>query len=95
MLNSLIESVHRDLENDYTAQDEMDPDRMAESFQKVQNRKTRNKWLPTILVIVLVLGIAAAAVWYFFIKPEMITIDSIRLTEQTVDSLTVEICRTT
>ena len=91
MLNSLIESVHRDLENDYNAETEMDPDQMAENFQKVQSRKTRNKWLPTILTILLVLGIAAAAVWFFFLRPEMITIDSFQLTDQTVDSLTVDI----
>lgn len=91
MLNSLIESVHRDLENDYTAEAEMDPDQMAENFQKIQSRKSRNKWLPTILTILLVLGIAAAAVWFFFLRPEMITIDSFQLTDQTVDSLTVDI----
>ena len=91
MLNSLIESVHRDLENDYTAESEMDPDQMAENFQKIQSRKSRNKWLPTILTILLVLGIAAAAVWFFFLRPEMITIDSFQLTDQTVDSLTVDI----
>ena len=91
MLNSLIESVHRDLENDYTAEAEMDPDQMAENFQKIQSRKSRNKWLPTILTVLLVLGIAAAAVWFFFLRPEMITIDSFQLTDQTVDSLTVDI----
>jgi len=91
MLNSLIESVHRDLENDYTAKEDMDPDRMAENFQKVQSRKSRNKWLPTILAIILVLGIAATAVWFFFLRPELITIDSIKLVDQTVDSLTVSI----
>ena len=91
MLNSLIESVHRDLENDYTAEEDVDPDRMAESFQKAKSRKSRNKWLPTILAVILVLGIAAAAVWFFFLRPEMITIDSIKLVDQTVDSLTVSI----
>lgn len=90
MLNSLIESVHRDLENDYT-REENDPDRMAERFQQVQSRKTRNKWLPTILTVLLILGIAAASVWYFFIRPEMITIDSIQVTDYTIDSLSVEI----
>ncbi len=90
MLNSLIESVHRDLENDYT-QDKNDPDRMAERFEQVKKRKTRNKWLPTILTVLFILGIAAASVWYFFIRPELITIDSIQLTDYTIDSLTVEI----
>lgn len=90
MLNSLIESVHRDLEKDYT-KEVNDPDRMAERFEQVKSRKTRNKWLPTILTIVLILGIAAASVWYFFIRPEMITIDSIKVTDYTIDSLTVEI----
>lgn len=91
MLNSLIESVHRDLEGDHTADGDVDPDQMAEHLQKVQSRKSRNKWLPTILTAVLVLGLAAAAVWFFFLRPELITIDSFLLTDQTVDSLTVQI----
>lgn len=91
MLNSLIESVHRELERNYTAEDEMDPDKMAENLQKAKSRKSRNKWLPTILAVILVLGIAAAAVWFFFLRPDLITIDSIRLEDQSVDSLTVRI----
>lgn len=94
MLNSLIESVHKDIEKDYPAQSEAkanDPEQMEQTLQKARSRKSRNKWLPTILCIVLVLGLAAAAVWFFFFKPELITIDSFQLEDQTVDSLTVSI----
>ncbi len=94
MLNALIESVHQDIENDYTAQKEgteIDPEQMEESFQKVRSRKSRNKWVPTILAVVLALGVLGAAVWFLFLRPDMITIDSMDVTEQTVDSLTVAI----
>lgn len=94
MLSALIESVHQDIENDYTAQsgsEEIDPEQMEENFQKARSRKSRNKWIPTILAVVLVVGILGAAVWFLFLKPDMITIDSMSVTEQTVDSLTVSI----
>ncbi len=91
MLNALIESVHKDLEKDYLEEEEDDADKMAENFEKVKSRKGRNKWVPTILAILLVLAIAGAAVWFFFLRPDQITIDSMLITDQTVDTLTVTI----
>ncbi len=91
MLNALIESVHRDISNDYTAEDRNDPEHMEEALKKARSRKSRNKWIPTILCVLLVLGLAGTAVWFFFLKPELITIDSFEVIDQTVDSLTVSI----
>lgn len=94
MLSALIESVHQDLENDYTAEDEtreLDPEQMEERFQKARSRKSRNKWIPTILAVVLAVGILGAAVWFLFLRPDMITIDSMAVTDQTVDSITVTV----
>ncbi len=92
MLSSLIESVHRDIEEDYTSleiTDELDPDQMEEKLQKARSRKSRNKWIPTILTVVLAVAIVATAVWFLFLKPDMITINSMEVTEQTLDSITV------
>jgi len=93
MLNSLIESVHRDIDNDYTRQPGSldDPDHMEESFEKVRKRKGRNKWIPTIIVVLILLAAAAATVWYFFFKPVTVEISGFELVDQTVDSLTVSI----
>lgn len=90
MLNSLLETVHRDLEDelDLEVSDEEDAE---ESHLTPRKRKKFFKWLPTVLVVALAVAIVATAVWFFFLKPELITIDSFELTEQTVDSLTVSI----
>ena len=94
MLSSLIESAHRDYEEDYTSldiEDEVDPDQMEQTLQKARSRKGRNKWIPTILVVVLAVAILATAVWFLFLKPDMITIDSMEVMEQTLDSITVAV----
>ena len=92
MLSSLIEAAHRDPEEDYSALDmkeELDPEQMEQTFQKARSRKSRNKWVPTILAVILVLAIIGTAVWFLFLKPDMITIDGMNVTEQTLDSITV------
>ena len=92
MLSSLIETVHRDMEEDYTSldiTDELDPEQMEQTFQKARSRKSRNKWIPTILAVLLVVAVVAVSVWFLFLKPDMITIDSMNVTEQTLDSITV------
>lgn len=90
MLNSLIESVHRDIENDYTSEDhEEDAEDSAPAPRK--KKSSAAKWLPTILAVLLVLGLAAAAVWFFFIRKDTITVDAIEITDRTVDSITVSL----
>jgi len=90
MLNALIESVHRDIENDYTAErSEEDTDDAAQT--KTRKKNSAAKWLPTILVILLVLALAAAAVWFFFIRKDTIYVDSIKVVDRTVDTITISL----
>jgi len=92
MLNALIESVHRE-EYDFASEyDELDEVR-AEADGTPVHRKRRKltTWLPTVLVLAVILALVAAAVWFFFIRVDTLTIDSIAATEQTVDSLTVTV----
>ena len=95
MLNALIESVHRDLDRDYDAGRSLEPKEddvpLEGSGEKPRKRKKFAKWAPTILAVLLVLGLAGAAVWFFFIRTDTLTIDSIEALERTVDSLTVSI----
>lgn len=88
MLNALIESVHRDIANDYTSEE-----RTSEEEQNgdTKQHKSKNaaKWLPTVLAVILVLGLAASAVWFFLIRKDTITVDQIEITDRTTDSITV------
>ncbi len=94
MLNSLLETVHREQSNEFDV-DNLDlseaEDAASGSQPAPRKRKKLFKWLPTVLAVSLVVAIIATAVWFLFLKPELITIDSFELTEQTVDSLTVTI----
>lgn len=88
MLNALIESVHRDIANDYTAQDsEENPEEATDAAPR--KAKKAAKWLPTVLAVLLVLGLAASAVWFFFIRKDTITVDQIEIKDRTTDSITV------
>ncbi len=87
MLNALIESVHRDIDNDYSADNDSDSD----GAPAPKKRKRFTKWVPTILAVVLVLVLAGGAVWYFFIRKDTLTIDSIKVAERTVDSITISL----
>ena len=93
MLNALIESVHRDIENDYTTAEssEEGSEASASSAPKSRKRRRLTVWLPTVLAVLLVLGLAAAAVWFFFIRKDTLTIDSIVINDRTVDSITVSL----
>ena len=59
--------------------------------KKLKKKSAAAKWLPTILAVLLVLGLAAAAVWFFFIRKDTLTIDAIEITDRTVDSITVSL----
>jgi len=93
MLNDLIESVHRDIENDYTAEHKTASEEEAgeEEDPTPRKRKKGAKWLPTVLAVILVLGLAAAAFWFFFIRKDTITVDRIEITDRTTDSITVSL----
>lgn len=85
MLNALIESVHRDISNDYTAEE----DSSTDGTPAPKKRKGFSKWFPTAAAVIVVLAIAAGAVWYFFIRKDTLTIDSASVTDRTVDSITI------
>ena len=92
MLNSLLESVHREADDGFDMDElDIDPDDEPEGQKTPRKRKKFFKWMPTVLTVVLAVGIVATAIWFFFLKPELITIDSFELTEQTMNSLTVSI----
>ena len=88
MLNALIESVHRDIENDYTSESH---DESEDAPKPRKKKSSAFKWIPTIVSVLLVLGIAAGAFWYFFIRKDTITVDSIEIADRTVDSITVSL----
>ncbi len=90
MLNALIESVHNDIDNDYTAQDE-DNTAVSTDTAPARKRSGFTKWFPTVLLIVATVAILATAVWYFFIRKDTLTIDSVEITDRTVDSITISL----
>lgn len=89
MLTALIESVHRDIDNDYSAAEE---ETEQDPFKgPVRKKRSIFRWLPTVLVILAVLAMIGAGIWYFFIRRETIHIDSMMTMEQTIDSITVSV----
>ena len=94
MLNALIESVHKDIDQDYEAGRSLEPaddDLPLDTGEKPRKRKKVFKWLPTVLAVVLVLALAGTAVWFFFIRTGTLTIDSIEALERTTESITVSV----
>ena len=95
MLNALIESVHKDIDQDYSSSRSLEPQEddlpLDSGADKPRKRKKITKWLPTVLAVVLVLALAGAAVWFFFIRTGTLTIDAMEATERTTNSITVSI----
>lgn len=95
MLNALIESVHKDLDQSYDPARSLEPADddlpLGTAAEKPRKRKKFFKWLPTVLAVVLVLALAGAAVWFFFLRTGTLTIDSIEALERTTDSITVSV----
>ncbi len=95
MLNALIESVHRDLESGHFTEDEPEaeeaPKAQISQPKKSKKRKKAARWLPTVLAVLLVLALAAGAVWFFFLRTSTLTINGIEALDRTVDSLTVQV----
>ena len=90
MLNALIESVHKDIDSDYTAKTEADTQDSVGSVTP-RKRKGFTKWFPTVLLITAIIAAIAAAVWFFFIRKDTLTIDSVEITDRTVDSITISL----
>lgn len=88
MLNALIESVHKDIDNDYTAEAN---DGSTDDTSKPRKRKGFTRWFPTVLCVLVLLALVATAIWFFFIRKDTITIDGIEITDRTIDSISVSL----
>lgn len=96
MLNSIIDSVHKDMEKEdaesYTSTLEPDEeDDIPLDANAPRRKKRRAKWLPAVICAVLLLAVIGAAVYFFFIAPNTISIDSITLMDRGTDYLTVQV----
>lgn len=92
MLNSIIESVHRDLEREEaknpTAQEE---DEELEEFEKPKRKKKASRWIATAICGALLLAIAAALVYFLIIAPQSVHIGSISLVSCDSTEMTVHV----
>lgn len=89
MLNALIETVHKEMDEDPV--DDSDSQKLAGAAANARKRSAFTKWFPTVLLITLITALVAAAIWFFFIRKDTITIDHVEMTERTVDSITVKL----
>ena len=86
MLNALIESVHRAIDDPAEDAAEDQEERPATSPRK---RSGFTKWFPTVLLILGIAALLSAAVWFFFIRKDTLTIDSVEITERTENTITL------
>ena len=95
MLNDMIESVHREMDRDPESYyntlepDDEDDDIPVESGVKKRKRKKRNKWLPAVISLVLLLAIAGAVAYFVFIRPATVHINAISLLDVSTDTVSV------
>ena len=95
MLNDMIESVHREMDRDPESYyntlepDDVDDDIPVESGVKKRKRKKRNKWLPGVISLVLLLAIAGAVAYFVFIRPATVHINAISLLDVSTDTVSV------
>ena len=95
MLNDMIESVHREMDRDPESYyntlepDDEDDDIPVESGVKKRKRKKRNKWLPAVISLVLLLAIAGAVAYFVFIRPATVHVNAISLLDVSTDTVSV------
>ena len=95
MLNSIIESVHKDmageaLENTLEPEDDMD-ELPTGSSKNDRKRRRRNKWLVPLICILLIASGIGALVYFYFIAPSFIHVDSVDVIERGPDYITVRV----
>ena len=101
MLNAIIDSVHREMENEPDEEEEPDePDEEAEAADADAPKKTaakkpvrkrrRGKSLGLVLVGILAV-IAAALVYFFVIAPSSVHVSDIQLIDTSTTSITVQV----
>ena len=74
MLNDMIENVHREMDKDSDAyynslEPDEDDDIPLDETPKKRKRKKRNKWLPILASVLILLLIGAAVAYFVFIRP--------------------------
>lgn len=89
MLNALIESVHKDIENDYTAVPTT-PYIDTQGSAQPKKRKRSKIWIPIVASVAAILLIAFA-VWFFLLRKDTITINSMEIVERTTTSISVDL----
>lgn len=98
MLNSLIESVHKEAQKDtegYGISGSLEPDEEDDAplddSEVSRKRRKKSRWLPIALCCLLLIAGIGAAVYFFIIAPSNIHIDSITLMDTGTDYLTVQV----
>ena len=97
MLNSIIASVHKDEErnkSDLSYTDSLEPDDAdGVPYDTEPHRRKRKKSgvLPAILIVLLVLAGVGAALYFFVIAPNTLTVNGIDLIDYGTDYLTVQV----
>ncbi|MCQ2420032.1 MAG: protein kinase [Clostridia bacterium] len=95
MLNSIIDSVHKDmadgtLPNSLEPEDDVD-DLPTGSSKNTRKRRRRSKWIVPVVCIVLLASAILGLVYYFVIAPSTIHVDSITVLDKGTDYITVRV----
>lgn len=95
MLNSIIASVHKEAERsgeDLTPASELEPDDDDIPFEPEAHRRKRKKagFLPVFLIVLLLAAGIGAALYFFVIAPNSLTVNEIRLLDCGTNYLTVQ-----
>ena len=98
MLNSLIDTVHKEAKKDpdgYGISGSLEPDEEDDAplddTDAPKKRKKKSRWLPIALCCLLLIAGIGAAVYFFIIAPSNLHIDAITLTDAGTDYLTVQV----
>jgi serine/threonine protein kinase len=91
MLDELIKSIHKDIDNDYEDKAESSQRDSDMPFVKPSRRKGITTWLPTVALLLVLLAALGAAVWYFFIRVETLQINNILASDHATDSITIRV----
>lgn len=94
MLNDMIENVHREMDKDSDAyynslEPDEDDDIPLDETPKKRKRKKRNKWLPILASVLILLLIGAAVAYFVFIRPATVHVSGISLLEASTDTISV------
>ena len=97
MLNSIIESVHKEMEqeppvsNSLEKQDSVDALPVESAVPRDRQRKRRKHWIPVVISLGVLLIAAAVLVYFFVIKPKTLHVSDIALVDKTAESITVRV----